>query len=312
MEVVVPMHQCNRWSSEQSFDATACWVKSLQTMKWSAHQAELDTFCEQRMYSRWLVTLLHMCLGEIEEVISLELKMADERVGVPALDKIKGWKSKVLFRRLDTGRWVPASTKKWLPGRYCAVLGRLSLKSGKRTVVVLYSNSWVLTEYTHSTSKALANLLDPDNACPDDPADAAALDRICAGEEEEQPLEQWLLEGFKAREVVRDDARAESGETEFQVQSTLRVAWHRDQRADPELSSMFQRKAEGFQVNPDDGVLERAVILDDKETRWVPVVPKGHAGAHVSWQRWVFLQCHAGLLGARSHEATGVVEGHGK
>ena len=31
---------------------------------------------------------------------------------------------------------------------------------------------------------------------------------------------------------------------------------------------------------------------------WVPVVPDGFATKHLSWKRWLFLQCHVGILGA--------------
>ena len=55
---------------------------------------------------------------------------------------------------------------------------------------------------------------------------------------------------------------------------------------------------EGFRRAPD-GLLERQVMLNPPaNTQWVPIVPDGLAVATLTWKRWVFLQCHIGILGA--------------
>ena len=61
----------------------------------------------------------------------------------------------------------------------------------------------------------------------------------------------------------------------------------------------------GFRVNKD-GLLERQVSLPPPANEtWVPVVPDGQATAHLTWKRWLFLQCHVGVLGAhRNAEKT--------
>ena len=108
-------------------------------------------------------------------------------------------------------------------------------------------------------------------------------------------LERWRDTVHKAREEFCEEVRCEGREGEFSVEGSLRVAWHAAQRADPELAPMFKRQADGYRI-AEDGVLEKAVILQ-QENRFVPVVPAGYAGAHLSWKRWAFLQCHAGLFG---------------
>ena len=46
-------------------------------------------------------------------------------------------------------------------------------------------------------------------------------------------------------------------------------------------------------------MLERRVKTTDLgQPEWVPVVPAGQATGHLTWRRWVFLQCHIGILGA--------------
>jgi hypothetical protein len=47
------------------------------------------------------------------------------------------------------------------------------------------------------------------------------------------------------------------------------------------------------------------VTVKTGEHLWVPVVPKGQAGANQTWHRFCFMQAHAGLFGAhRSAEKT--------
>ena len=62
---------------------------------------------------------------------------------------------------------------------------------------------------------------------------------------------------------------------------------------------MFGKKGElaaGYRICPVDGVIERQV--GGVCAKWVPIVPEGQATANLSWKRWVFLQCHVGMLGA--------------
>ena len=55
---------------------------------------------------------------------------------------------------------------------------------------------------------------------------------------------------------------------------------------------------EGFRIAPD-GLLERHVVLPPPMNAvWVPIVPDGQATGNLTWKRWLFLQCHVGLLGA--------------
>ena len=97
-----------------------------------------------------------------------------------------------------------------------------------------------------------------------------------------------------------DEARAEAGEVEFSLGANLRVTWAQAQRADKTLALMFGGKplAEGYRVAPD-GLLERHVKLPPPVSyAWVPIVPDGQATANLSWKRWVFFQCHVGIMGA--------------
>mgnify|MGYP003323481527 CR=1 FL=1 len=56
---------------------------------------------------------------------------------------------------------------------------------------------------------------------------------------------------------------------------------------------------DGYRIAPD-GLLERQVKLQPPfGTKWVPIVPTGQATANLSWRRWMFLQCHLGILGGR-------------
>ena len=113
---------------------------------------------------------------------------------------------------------------------------------------------------------------------------------------------------YDKRKEITDELRAEVGECAFQLGESLRTTWIPVQRADRTLSSMFVKDAElqrGYRV-ADDGLLERHVQLPPPAgATWVPVVPDGQAHGGLSWKRWVFLQCHVGVLGAhRSAEKT--------
>ena len=49
-----------------------------------------------------------------------------------------------------------------------------------------------------------------------------------------------------------------------------------------------------------DGLLERMVNLTPPgRGTWLPIAPEGYATSNLSWKRWLFLQCHVGVLGAR-------------
>ena len=49
----------------------------------------------------------------------------------------------------------------------------------------------------------------------------------------------------------------------------------------------------------DDGLLERKVQTTNLgQPAWVPVVPEGYATGSLTWKKFIFLQCHLGVLGA--------------
>ena len=101
--------------------------------------------------------------------------------------------------------------------------------------------------------------------------------------------------------------RAEAGETEFQVGQSLSLTWLQAQRIDKSLAPLIARKGmpKGYR-KAEDGLLERSVpsSLPPGE-RWVPAVPEGQATAHLTWKRWMFLQCHCDILGGhRNAEKT--------
>jgi hypothetical protein len=109
------------------------------------------------------------------------------------------------------------------------------------------------------------------------------------------------------REGLADEVKAEAGETEFRVGQSLRLTWLAAQRLDATLMPMFKAEELGAGYRKGaDGLLERQVVLPPPAgTRWVPIVPDGNATAHLTWKRWMFLQCHVGVLGAhRNTEKT--------
>ena len=118
---------------------------------------------------------------------------------------------------------------------------------------------------------------------------------------------QHYEESYQKRRGLADDVRADAGECEFKLGYSLRVTWIRQQRADKSLVPMFSAKqlADGYRIARD-GLLERLVQLPPPVgATWVPVVPDGMATGVLSWKRWLFLQCHVGILGAhRNPEKT--------
>ena len=118
---------------------------------------------------------------------------------------------------------------------------------------------------------------------------------------------RWYTEGADKREGHAEEIRAEAGEPEFKVGQSLRLTWLHCQRLDKTLMPMFRTKelARGYR-KAEDGLLERLLPspLPPGE-RWVPIVPDGMATKHLTWKRWMFLQCHVGVLGAhRNPEKT--------
>ena len=132
---------------------------------------------------------------------------------------------------------------------------------------------------------------------------------------------RFYEERYAKRRELADDVRAEAGECEFKLGDSLRVTWIPHQRADRTLMDMFKAKElkDGFRFAPD-GLLERQVQLPPPaNATWVPVVPDGQATGNLSWKRWLFLQCHVGILGAHRNAerrvlivAAGVVAYYGR
>ena len=62
-------------------------------------------------------------------------------------------------------------------------------------------------------------------------------------------------------------------------------------------------------MNTVQSVLERFVKpTKGPETLWVPIVPDGHATSVLTWKKWLFLQCHVGIVGGhRNAEKTHLV-----
>ena len=125
-----------------------------------------------------------------------------------------------------------------------------------------------------------------------------------------QEAEKYYDGVMEERRGHVDEANAAIGEAEFQLGDSLRMSWMTLQRADRVMYHQFQRKPEdlerlGFRVARD-GVMERRVSLPPPINQaWVPVVPDGQATANLSWKRWLFLQCHVGILGGhRSADKT--------
>ena len=106
---------------------------------------------------------------------------------------------------------------------------------------------------------------------------------------------------------VADEARASAGEAEFQITDSLRCTWMASQRTEKELTQFSSERELGSGYRfAGDGLLERQVPLPPPiGSAWVPVVPSGNATANLTWRRWMFLQCHIGVLGAhRNAERT--------
>ena len=107
---------------------------------------------------------------------------------------------------------------------------------------------------------------------------------------------RWFAEALKKRASLRDEARAEAGDSDFEVTSGVRSRLLLSQKADNKVQELAAK--EGFRANEADGVVETRVPgrIEGQEI-WVPVVPEGAAAGHISWKRWVFLQAHVGVFG---------------
>jgi hypothetical protein len=148
-------------------------------------------------------------------------------------------------------------------------------------VVILFSKSWIYSEW--------------EGPCPEDMAPAEDI-------AEEPSSRKWIAGAIRSREALAEEARAEEGESHFSVNGSLRVGWHQDQRADPQLSAMIKNPPDGYRV-ADEGLLEKGIISKGRpDTLWVPVVPRGEAGKGVIWKRFCFLAAHAGLWGGHRSE----------
>ena len=110
---------------------------------------------------------------------------------------------------------------------------------------------------------------------------------------------RWYKKAAREREVIAEEAREETGEAVFDLGVSLRVTWLCAQRSDPRLNAMMSsiKNHQGFRLG-EDGLLEKVSIRPAPEpTLYLRVVPAGQATAHMSWKRWVFVQCHIGVFG---------------
>lgn len=117
----------------------------------------------------------------------------------------------------------------------------------------------------------------------------------------------WYEERAKEREKLADDIKADECESDFKLGEALRISWYSHQKADKELSRIMTAKdmLDGFRL-ASDGILEREIKMPPPcRSKWVPVVPEGHATSVMTWKRWVFMQLHIGIFGGhRSAEKT--------
>jgi hypothetical protein len=121
-------------------------------------------------------------------------------------------------------------------------------------------------------------------------------------EQEKFAIEEWQERCTRARSAAVEEAKADAGETEFELTNGMRAAWVVAQRADPELLPLRDAPDPlGYRLGVD-GLLEKHVIPSGMNGRWVAVVPDGRASHHLSWKRWTFLQNHVGVWGAHRND----------
>ena len=158
---------------------------------------------------------------------------------------------------------------------------------------------------------------------PSEPTTAATeVDIVEIHEEEGRGVAEGAsLKMYTEWNSIRNDERAklevESEEAwEFRVGESLRLEWGSSQRRDPECQRILRdlknlKPKSGRSQNDvlasserevyrtsDDGVLERKIVSAHLgQPEWVPVVPEGYASGHITWKKFVFLQCHLGIFG---------------
>ena len=102
-----------------------------------------------------------------------------------------------------------------------------------------------------------------------------------------EAAEGWLKKAMKERKTLAEEAKADAGESDFEVDGNLRSKWLVDQEKMPEMKGWIKDQPELYRRSKLDGVIER-LVKDTATNRelWLPVVPEGHAAGHVSWKRW--------------------------
>ena len=118
--------------------------------------------------------------------------------------------------------------------------------------------------------------------------------------EMEPAAKKWLDEATKKREVLAEEARAEAGESDFQVNKTLRETWAEEQKKSEYIQSLAAKP--GFRRADDELVEKQAHDRWELYERWLPVVLEGQAALHLSWRQWVFQQTHVGTFGGHRLE----------
>ena len=131
------------------------------------------------------------------------------------------------------------------------------------------------------------------NRATEGDADVSSLPEV----ESIEPDLKWYERKAEKREAIAKEIRADAGETDFNIADSLRLSWNPLQRADKDLASHMKVPGSDFRLAPD-GCLERRVEQPLSPATWVIVVPEGDMGRGMPWKKWVFLQCHVGVLGA--------------
>ena len=157
-----------------------------------------------------------------------------------------------------------------------------------RTLVSIFSDQWMVYQQAASQPSSLsAERAAPVVAGADEWDWPYLVDnsfRLCASTEQDeadQEVDNWFAEEALKRNKLVDEARADSGETEFRASQCLRERWYAAQRADPALAKKISATTlESGYRRSEDGVLERRVSLPPPfGEKYVPVVPDGLAAA---------------------------------
>jgi hypothetical protein len=209
---------------------------------------------------------------------------------------------------------------------WCIVVGKVP--AGGRKVVTLFSDKWMVYDrygqFRYNQPKLLpcepglvpaAGAEVIEGPVPNTVYAPKGDPRLIDGDELTLLPEvvDYYKELHDKRQANAHRAQSEHGDGEFELGSSLRVTWIPAQRADKALMPMFAKGAmkEGFRIAKD-GLLERLVQLPPPaNATWVPIVPEGQATGNLTWKRWLFLQCHVGVLGAhRNAEKTLMMLSH--